>query len=263
MQKYGQCLSDLWKSQNMEDISAKGKHVFVATRIHPNGIENKLDCIVVSSDVARDLKAKVTLIKPVTMYREDLPADWSTKGDPQNYTLSDHSAVIMRIKRNCQLRIKIFVMSESYKLSTFLCLPRKQKQFTSATNKLGNELSEAMHLSLDEINKRIVEGLRIVSKAEVGIGVSKRAGDTRVYTDVKEVTTALRASRNCSTEVHSLEALGGAVAIQTSRAELRPAKKSYFRAVRNLGCKSERCMTRGEGSSSRWMLLVNLRCYTP
>ena len=31
-----------------------------------------------ASNVARDLKAKVILIKPVTMYREDLPVDWST-----------------------------------------------------------------------------------------------------------------------------------------------------------------------------------------
>ena len=112
VQKYGKHQSDLWKSQSMEDISAKGKHVFAATRTHPNGTKNKLDCIVVSSNVARDLKAKVTLVKPVTMYREDLPADWGTGGDPQNYTLSDHSVVIMQIKRNCQLRIKKFVMSE-------------------------------------------------------------------------------------------------------------------------------------------------------
>ena len=78
--------------------------------------------------MARDLKAKVTLIKPVTMYREDLAADWSTEGDPQNYTLSDHSAVIMQIKSNCQLRIKKFVMSDSYTLSPFLSSPKKQKQ---------------------------------------------------------------------------------------------------------------------------------------
>jgi hypothetical protein len=45
MQKYGKHLSDLWKSQSMEDISAKGKHVWAATRKHPNGTKNKLDCI--------------------------------------------------------------------------------------------------------------------------------------------------------------------------------------------------------------------------
>ena len=78
MQKYRKHLSDLWKSQSMEDVSAKGKHVFAATRTYPNGTQDKLDCIVVSSNVARDLKAKVTLVKPVTVYREDLPADWST-----------------------------------------------------------------------------------------------------------------------------------------------------------------------------------------
>ena len=66
MQKYGKHLSDLWKLQSMEDISAKGKHVWAATRTHPNGTQNKLDCIVVSLNVARDLKAKVILIKPVT-----------------------------------------------------------------------------------------------------------------------------------------------------------------------------------------------------
>ena len=59
MQKYGKHLSDLWKSQSMEDISAKGKHVFAATRTHPNGTKNKLDCIVVPLNVAIDL--------PVTM----------------------------------------------------------------------------------------------------------------------------------------------------------------------------------------------------
>ena len=41
--------------------------------------------------MARDLKVIVTLIKPVTMYREDLPADWGTEGGPQNHTLSDQS----------------------------------------------------------------------------------------------------------------------------------------------------------------------------
>ena len=76
MHKYGQHLSDLWKSQNMEDISAKGKHSWASTRTDPNGTSNKLDCIVVSSNVVRDMKAKVTLIKSVTMYRDDLNADW-------------------------------------------------------------------------------------------------------------------------------------------------------------------------------------------
>ena len=52
-----------------------------------------------------------------------------------------------------------------------------------------------MCLGLDEINKRTMEGLRSVSKAEVGISVNKRTEDTRVYTDVKETTTTLRASR--------------------------------------------------------------------
>ena len=90
MQKYGKHLSDLWKSQNMEDISAKGKYAWTPTRTHPNGTTNKLDCIVVSSNIARDLKAKVSLIKPVTMYREDLPADWSS-GDPINMKLKSPS----------------------------------------------------------------------------------------------------------------------------------------------------------------------------
>ena len=114
----------------MEDISAKGKHVWVATSTHPNGTSNTLDCVVVSSSVARDLKAKVTLIKPVTMYTEDLPTDWSTGDGPHNYTLSDHSAIIMQIESNCQLRIKKFVVSESYKRAPFLSSPRKQQQFT-------------------------------------------------------------------------------------------------------------------------------------
>ena len=52
------------------------------------------------------------MIKPVSMYREDLPADWSTGDDPQNYTLSDHSASITEIKSNCHLRVKKFTTRE-------------------------------------------------------------------------------------------------------------------------------------------------------
>ena len=167
------------------------------------------------------------------MYREDLPADWSTGDDPQNYILSDHSAVIMQIKSNCQMRIKKFVVSESYKLSPFLSSPRKQKQFTEATNKLGGELREAMHLDLDEINKRTVEGLKSVSKTEVGISVNKRTEDTRVYTDVKEVTTALKASRKCSAEVSRLEGLGDALRVQRSKEELKNAKKGILSSCEN------------------------------
>ena len=66
MQKYGKHLADLWKSPNMEDISARGKHAWAAPRTNPNDTSNKLNCVVVSTNVARDLKAKVTLNKPVT-----------------------------------------------------------------------------------------------------------------------------------------------------------------------------------------------------
>ena len=75
MHKYGQHLSELWKSQNMEDISAKGKRACATTRIDPNNTNNKLDCIAVSSNVVNDLRAKVTLIKTAAMYRRDLDAD--------------------------------------------------------------------------------------------------------------------------------------------------------------------------------------------
>ena len=86
----------------MEDISAKGNiYLLLQGHSHHSGTKNKLDCIVVSSNVTRDLKAKVTLIKPVTMYKEDLPADCSIGGGPQNYTLSAHSAIIMQIRSNC------------------------------------------------------------------------------------------------------------------------------------------------------------------
>ena len=98
MHKYGQHLSELWKSQNMEDISAKGKHSWASTRTDPNGTSNKLDCIVVSSNVVRDMKAKVTLIKTATMYREDLDADLSEGHEPQNWELSDHRIVTMELR---------------------------------------------------------------------------------------------------------------------------------------------------------------------
>ena len=87
-------------------------------------------------------------------------------------------------------------------------------------------------MDLDEINKMTVEGLKSVSKTEVGISVNKRTEDTRVYTDVKEVTTTLKAIRKCSAAVHKLEVLGNALDIQRSKEELKSAKKAYFRAVR-------------------------------
>ena len=60
---YGQHLSGLWKSQNMEDISAKCKHAWATTRTDPNNTNNKLDCKMVSSNVIKDLSANVTLNK--------------------------------------------------------------------------------------------------------------------------------------------------------------------------------------------------------
>ena len=87
-------------------------------------------------------------------------------------------------------------------------------------------------MDLDEISKMTVEGLKTVSKTEVGISVNKRTEDTRVYTDVKEVTTTLKATTKCSAAVHKLEVLGNALGIQRSKEELKGAKKAYFRAVR-------------------------------
>ena len=231
MHKYGQHLSELWKSQNMEDISAKGKFAWATTRTDPNTTSNKLDCIVVSSNVVKDLKAKVTLIKTATMYRRDLDADWSEGDEPQNWELSDHKVVIMELKSGCQLKIKKFVSSESYKLAPFLSSVNKQLQFTKETNRLGAELRGMLDMELDVINDETVEGLKRVSKAEVGISVKKRVTDTRVHTDVKEVVTSLRASRVCEAEVGKLQALGDALAIQRAKQELQTARAAYFRAV--------------------------------
>ena len=160
-----------------------------------------MDCIVISSNVVTDLKAKVTLIKTVTMYREDLDADWSEGDEPQNWEMSDHKTVIMELKSDCQLRIKKVVSSESYKLAPFLSSANKQMQFTKETNKLGAELRGMLDMGLDEIIDKTVEGLTRVSKAEVGISIKKGVTDTRVHIDVKEVVTSLRASRVCDAEV--------------------------------------------------------------
>ena len=84
MHKYGQHLSELSRSQGMSDISAKGEHLWAATRTHSNGTKSKLDCVVVSSNVVTDLKAKVIMIKEVTMYRQDMEADWEEGYKPQN-----------------------------------------------------------------------------------------------------------------------------------------------------------------------------------
>lgn len=84
-----------------------------------------------------DLKAKVIGVEAVTMYRPDMEADWEREGEPQNYKLSDHDAIIMELKSGCNLRIKKYASKESYKLAPFLSSANKQLQYTRATNKLG------------------------------------------------------------------------------------------------------------------------------
>ena len=167
---------------------------------------------MVSSNVVKDLKAKVALIKTVTVYRKDLDVDWSEGDEPQNLELSDHKVVIMELKSGCQLRIEKFVSSESYKLAPFLSSANKQLQFTKETNRLGAELKGVLDMELDEINDKTVDGLKRISKAEVGICIKERVTDTRVHTDVKEVVTTLRAStqpsRVCDAEVNKLQVLG-------------------------------------------------------
>ena len=138
----------------------------------------------------------------------------------------------MELKSNCQLRIKKYVSRESYRLAPFLSSPKKQLAFTRATNKLGTDLREAMHLGIDDINKKTVDGLKKVSKDEVGVRTVTRTGDTRVYTDAKEVVTALRETRVCSTEVDRLQGIGDAIAIQRGKQELVKATNAYYRAVR-------------------------------
>ena len=215
----------------MEDISAKGKYTWTTTRTDPNGTSNKLDCIVISSNVVKDLQAKVTHIKKVTMYRKDNDADWSEGDEPQNWELSDHKVVIMELKSGCQLRIKKFVCSESYKLAPFLSSARKQLQFTAETNKLGAELRGMLNMELDEINDKTVEGLKRISKAEVGVSIKKRVTDTRVHTDAKEVVTTLRASKVCDGEVTRMQTLGDALALQRAKQDLKTARAAYYRAV--------------------------------
>ena len=86
-------------------------------------------------------------------------------------------------------------------------------------------------MELDVINDKTIEGLKRISKAEVGISIKKRVNDTRVHTDVKEVVTTLRASRVCDAEVNKLQALGDALTIQRAKQELTTAKVAYYRAV--------------------------------
>ena len=141
------------------------------------------------------------------MYRRDLDANWSEGDEPQIWELSDHKVVIMELKSGCQLKIRKFISSESYKLAPFLSSVNKQLQFTKETNKLGAELRGMLDMELDVINDKTVEGLKSVSKAEMGISVKKRVNDTRVRTDVKEVVTSLRANRVCEAEASKLQAL--------------------------------------------------------
>ena len=114
----------------------------------------------------------------------------------------------MELKGGCQPNARKLVSSESYKLALFLSSANKHLQFTNETNRLGAEMRSVLDMELDEINDKTVEGLKRVSKAEVGISVKKRVTDTRVHTDVKEVVTSRRANRVCEAEVDKLQALG-------------------------------------------------------
>ena len=118
--------------------------------------------------------------------------------------------------------------TESYKLAPFLSSANKQKQFTDETNKRGADLKKTLHMNLDEVNDKLVGGLKAVPKAEVGISISKRVTDTRVHTDVKEVVEALRTSRSCDAEVSRLQTLGDVIGLQRSKQELKTAKVTYF-----------------------------------
>ena len=79
-------------------------------------------------------------------------------------------------------------------------------------------------MELDDINDKTIEGLKRVSKTEVGISTKRRVVETRVHTEVKEVVVSLRASRICDAEVSKLQALGDVLAIQRAKQDLRTAK---------------------------------------
>ena len=145
----------------MENIlSAKDIYIWATTRTDPNSTRNKLDCIVISSNIVRDLKAHVTLIKAATVYRKDLDPDWSEGDEPHNWEMSDHKVVSVALKSGCQLRIKKYISSESYKLAPFPSSANKQLQLTKETNRLGAELKGMSDMELDEINDKTVEGLK-------------------------------------------------------------------------------------------------------
>ena len=67
-----------------------------------------------SSNVVKDLKAKVTLIETATMYRKDLDADRSEGGEPPSWRLPDHKVVILELKSGYRLKTRKFVIVVSH-----------------------------------------------------------------------------------------------------------------------------------------------------
>ena len=169
----------------------------------------------------------------------------------------------MELRSDCQLRVKKFISNASYKLAPFLSSANKQLQFTKETNRLGAELKEMLDMELDEINDKTVEGLKRISKAEVGISVKRRVADTRVDTGVKEVVTTLRTSRKCDNEVTKKQATGDALAPQRAKQELKTARAAYFSNTLELSAnRSRKCRTKGGGGCGKWTQLKSQRCYT-
>ena len=67
-----------------------------------------------------------------------------------------------------QLGLGKFISRKSYRLAPFLISANKQLQFTKETNEFGAQLKDMLGMELDVINDKTVEGLKRISKAEVG-----------------------------------------------------------------------------------------------
>ena len=85
---------------------------------------------------------------------------------------------------------------------------------------------------MDNVNDQVVKGLTEVSRRVVGVSTNKRTADTRVYTDVKTVVSALREVRKCGVKLANSQELRDMLEIQRNKQEVKKATAAYHRAVR-------------------------------
>ena len=210
----------------LTDISARGKYMWAPTRFAENGVNNKLDTIMVSTRLMNKQQAKVTDI-------------FTPAVEPQMDVISDHQMLTMSIKANCSLEINLYTQREQYKLNRILNSHRLKRLFREMTD----EKSEAITASLmqsDSLDHMAEMVNKILKESAVEI-VGKRKVTKRVDTRIISDQPTVRAARRALTESKKQEALeilktahdGSNFKLNQAKERTRRDRNSYYNEIRS------------------------------